>query len=165
MPILLAGERVRGPELALDSALKDHHISNEQGIEVSAQDLGQQQDFDRDYGEVIKRRGAPTPRYNCHGLTFASRRTGVYEDVVVHQILREDGYQEIPPALVLPGDVIVYFGEGGDIEHSGVVLTSPMDSALQIPTVCSKWGKYRELIHPANRCPYTFATAKYFRMR
>lgn len=165
-PLILPGARRRGVELALDSALKDHHISNEQGIEISALELAQQRDFERDYGpDVVKRRGGPTPRYNCHGLTFASRRTGVYEDDVVHQILSEDGYNEITTEAALPGDVIMYFGERGDIEHSGLLLTAPAEDILRISMVCSKWGKFAEVVHPANRCPYNFSNAKYYRVR
>jgi hypothetical protein len=48
--------------------------------------------------------------YNCHGLTFASRRTRIYD---VQQVLAEDAYEHIPLNEVEPGDVIVYFyGKG-----------------------------------------------------
>lgn len=64
-----------------------------------------------------------------------------------------------------PGDVIVYYGPEGDFEHSGLVVDPPMQENLWIPMVRSKWGKYRELIHPGNRCPYDFSNVKYFRVK
>jgi hypothetical protein len=64
----------------------------------------------------------------------------------------------------MPGDVIIYFGDDGDAEHSGIVLTSPKDSQLRVPQVLSKWGKFSEFIHWANQSPYNFAFVKYYRI-
>lgn len=99
-------------------------------------------------------------------MTFASRRTGIFDVSVLQQILREDGYQEIKPAEVLAGDVILYFNDDGDIEHSGVVVDTQVGGigGLRIPMVRSKWGKGKEFVHPANHCPYAFGLAKYFRI-
>ena len=39
-----------------------------------------------------KARTGPDPTYNCHGLTFASRRTAIHDPSVVDFILKEDNY-------------------------------------------------------------------------
>src|SRR4051794_39558460 len=44
------------------------------------------------------------PRFNCHGLTFGSKRTAILYDIDVNQILADDGYDEIEALEVLPGD-------------------------------------------------------------
>ena len=147
--------------IRLDTAL-GNPIQNSQIFEIST--------FERNQFSSLKKwnqtgtiRTAPTPRYNCHGMTFASRRTGIAEREVIAQILHEDGYIEVPAAQALPGDVILYFAEDGDAEHSGIVATEP-DKDLHVPKVISKWGKYAEFIHWANQCPYNFSMARYFRI-
>ena len=102
--------------------------------------------------------------YNCHGMTFASRRTGIYDDQSLFVILHEDNYIEVEAKQVLPGDVILYISPDGDVEHSGVVV-SRSQPPLFIPDVCSKWGKFAEIIHPANDCPYSFTRPKYYRVQ
>lgn len=96
-------------------------------------------------------------------MTFASRRTGIYETSVIEQILHEDGYAEVSSNEVLPGDVIIYYSSDGDAEHSGIVI-SEKDEILRIPKVVSKWGRYAEFVHWANQCPYSFVNARYFRI-
>lgn len=140
-------------------------IDNERIFELSPSEIRGFRDFDRDYGSDVERRGSPTPIYNCHGLTFASRRTGIFESETLRQILREDDYMEIPPERALEGDVILYFDDSGDFEHSGIVILRPLADNLNVPRVCSKWGKYAEVIHWGNRCPYNFANVKYYRLR
>jgi len=142
-------------------------IPNYQIREVSAFEANQFADLDANYGASTSRRAEPTPVYNCHGMTFASRRTGIYDDPALYTILREDRYVEVPRDDVLPGDVICYFDDKGAITHTGLVVTSPRDEVLRVPKVCSKWGKYAEVIHWANDCPYRehFATARYYRVR
>jgi hypothetical protein len=97
-------------------------------------------------------------------MTFGCRRTGIFESEVVVRILREDGYREIPSIEVASGDVIIYYDDDGDLEHSGIVTESPRPETLNVPTVRSKWAKYKEIIHLANRCPYNFANVKYYRV-
>ena len=142
----------------------ENPIDNEQVLEISPFEFGLCQQFDEQYGDTIKRRGLPSPIYNCHGLTFASRRTGVFENTVLERILEDDRYEEIESRSVLPGDIILYYGDDGDIEHSGIVLEPPTLENLNVPRVVSKWGKYSEIIHLANNCPYSFANAKYYRI-
>ena len=44
---------------------------------------------------LLQMRRDPTAAYNCHGLTFASRRTGIYELDDLKLILKDDGYKRI----------------------------------------------------------------------
>jgi hypothetical protein len=82
----------------------------------------------------------------------------------VRKILDHDGYEVVRSSEVLPGDVILYPGEKGDIEHSGIVVEAP-SGEFKIPKVVSKWGKFRELIHMANQCPYNYLAATYYRIK
>jgi len=107
-------------------------------------------------------RSSATPCYNCHGLTFASRRTGIYKAAEIRKILKEDKYIEINRRNTLPGDIIVYCSDDGDIEHSGIVLSEP--NGLSIPLVVSKWGNSPEFVHWANQCPYSFQNALIYRI-
>ena len=147
----------------LDTAL-GHHIDNAQLFEISSFEKSQFENLIKQYGAWVKFRSNPTPQYNCHGLTFASRRTGIYDADELGKILKEDGYIELKTDKVLPGDIIIYFSEDGDYEHSGIVITSPDENSLNVPMVVSKWGKFAEVIHPANNCPYSFFNVKYYRI-
>ena len=116
--------------------------------------------------DPFDRRADPTPMYNCHGLVFGCRRTGIFDTRTVRRILREDGYRPVPLPEVLPGDVVLYVADDGDIEHSGIVITRPTDhqaSPFGIPRVLSKWGTFVERLHWANQCPYNFSRAEYHR--
>ena len=149
--------------IALETSLR-REIPNEQLQEVSRFELRQHAAIDARYGRWIQYRSQPTPRYNCHGMTFASRRTGIFESWVIEWILYDDAYAEIQPRQVLPGDVALYFAADGDIEHSAIVVESPESAPLSIPLVYSKWGKFAEVLHRANRCPYHVGNIRYFRV-
>jgi len=70
-------------------------------------------------------------------------------------IINDDGYTQIKNINdVLPGDVIIYYNEKGEIEHSGIVASQPSDETTKIPWVVSKWGKYSEVYHLAFDCPF-----------
>ena len=143
---------------------KGNFIENAQLFELSKFEVNQFNDLEK----MINKNNAivrtkPTPLYNCHGLTFAARRTGIFDSKELKKILRDDVYLEISIDKVLPGDVIIYYSEDGDFEHSGLIVSEP-DNVLKIPRVLSKWGKYCEVIHLANMCPYSFENAKFYRM-
>ncbi|MCI0488620.1 MAG: hypothetical protein L0229_18690 [Blastocatellia bacterium] len=139
-------------------------VSNTQVLTISTYEKNQFQTYDIYRGKV-EFRGNPSPIYNCHGLTFASRRTGIHESKEISKILQDDNYQEIiHPHPVLPGDVVLYFSDDGDVEHSGIVICKPDDTNLNIPVVISKWGKYCEVIHWANVCPYDSSRLRYYRI-
>jgi len=108
-------------------------------------------------------KGRPTAMYNCHGFTFASQRTNIGGSDEVKRILDEDDYNEIKKDSVLPGDIIIYYSENGDVEHSGVVI-QVYNEDLVYPKIISKWGKYKVAIHHANNSPYTMINAKYYRV-
>lgn len=90
--------------------------------------------------------------YNCHGMTFACRRTCIpdaeYKDIV--NILSDDGYEKIRDAETLPGDVILYY-EKGQVSHSGIFLYV---NEQEKKMILSKWGSGGEYIHPIDLCPY-----------
>lgn len=162
MQIFLPGDHNPAERsIRLDTAL-GNPIENSQILEISSFEKNQFNALSK-WDKSGTLRTPPTPRYNCHGMTFASRRTGIFDADVISKILSDDGYEEIIPEQTLPGDVIIYFAADGDLEHSGIVVSTP-DKNLGIPMVVSKWGKYSEFVHWANNSPYTFATARYFRI-
>ena len=104
------------------------------------------------------------PVYNCHGLTFAAKRTSVGEASVIRKILDDDKYVKLSDGnQVLPGDIVLYVGDDGDIEHSGLVVERP-DPQLKIPRVLSKWGKGSEVVHWVANCPYDSGNLEYYRI-
>ena len=122
-----------------------------------------------DFNRLILRRG-PTYRYNCHGLTFLSRRANLLEDDEIQRVLDDDGYSEVTPAELLAGDVALYWHRG-KIAHSGIILRPrvgypglppPMDSQ-ESPLVLSKWGRQGEFIHWEPWCPYDHERVSYWR--
>jgi hypothetical protein len=113
----------------------------------------------------LKFKDNPSDIYNCHGLTFASRRTGIYEVAEITKIINDDKYEEIHHLEdLLPGDIVLYFGENGDIEHSGIVLDIANQS-IKIPLILSKWGMLYEVIHSVYICPYNKEKIKYYRCK
>jgi len=109
----------------------------------------------------------PTPvchTYNCHGLTFASRRAQITSASVVRKILIEDDYDQIHPNDILPGDIAIYLAEDGDIEHSGIIVS--IDAALlgRAPKVLSKWGSAHEVVHQLRDCPYNPIAIEFYRV-
>jgi hypothetical protein len=140
-------------------------ISNEQ-CDISLWDKGQFKEYE-DRWPLTETRCEPTGIFNCHGLTFASRRTCVSDANEVKRILELDGYETVNQSNVMPGDIVLYRGEKGDIEHSGIVVDVPKDKETDfgIPKIVSKWGKFKEFIHRANQCPYNYLTATYHRIK
>ena len=139
-----------------------NNIPNSQSHEISAFEKAQAPYYERKFPHV-KFRTPPNPIYNCHGLTFASKRTGISLTNALQTIIHDDGYTIVNRDEVLPGDIIIYYSEDGDIEHSGIVV-SERDKQWKMPLVVSKWGKYSEVVHLAYDCPYTMANARYYRV-
>ena len=100
----------------------------------------------------VKRRDASNI-YNCHGMTFALRRTAILEERFVQQVLTDDGYREIMRKQAMPGDVVLYYNASG-LSHSGIVVF--VDHSLKTPLikVMSKWGRAGEFVHDENVHPY-----------
>ena len=111
-----------------------------------------------------KQRTSPSPRFNCHGLTFAARRTKVLDRRNIERILKDDEYEEVGYNDLLPGDVVLYFGEDGDPNHSGIVVEIP--EQIRVPKICSKWGVAGEYIHSLNDVPELYGPIhKFYRCK
>ena len=137
------------------------HIDNFQCTdELTRLDIDSMRRLEAKYPLI--RRTPPNAIYNCHGFVFACRRTAITEPPIIRKILAEDRYEEVAVRDVLPGDVVVYFGDNGDVEHSGLVVEKAGES-YQPPVIVSKWGKGPEYIHCATQCPYNLNT-KYYRV-
>jgi|SRR5580692_1052042 hypothetical protein len=103
------------------------------------------------------------PVYNCHGFTFASRRTQVDEvgESTIARILADDGFVEVPEPQTRLGDVVVYYDDSGVAQHSGMVIGR---ADMNIPKIWSKWGKGYEWVHPLGVCLWGGMTTKFYRM-
>ena len=113
------------------------------------------------YPGATHRPTGPSSIYNCHGLTFAARRTGITQPAEVQKILTEDEYEEVQQAAARPGDIVLYYNRtNGDIEHSGIVVEKPQLGLR----VLSKWGGAHEVIHQLLECPYELLSTKFFRI-
>jgi hypothetical protein len=137
-------------------------IPNGQEFDVAPHERNMATDLPRQFPFPCVYRTAINPIYNCHGLTFASRRTWIYDADSIRNILQDDCYDRIAKeADVLPGDIVLYVTADGDIEHSGIVVSRA--SQFAPPTVCSKWGKAAEVVHLASTSPYR-GTCVYYRV-
>lgn len=103
----------------------------------------------------------PTSVYNCHGMTFANRRTNIFEVNEIAKILKDDNYSNVEIQDILPGDIALYYSEDGDIEHSAIVLEKP--DQMNLFFVISKWGSLHEVVHSIYICPYDVSNIRYFR--
>lgn len=107
--------------------------------------------------------------YNCHGLTFASRRTNL-DDRDIIKILNEDYYQKVDNDEVNEGDVAIYVTNEGII-HSGIVIGILEGKGINIkkPLILSKWGMMGEYIHRFDCCPppyeELYENVMYYRIR
>jgi hypothetical protein len=154
--------------IRLRSELPLHTRSNEQiKNEYDLEDVRwgekvQAEDYKRDYPDEFHRPVLPSRKYNCHGLSFASRRTNIYEPEEVFKILNGDEYQEVkPPSTVCKGDMAVYFVLGYP-DHSGIVVDV---NQLKVPIILSKWGHAHEVVHRVAHCPYESGDVRYYRIK
>jgi len=111
-------------------------------------------------GPLVRFRIDVSAAYNCHGLTFASRRTCIFSSEEIRKIIEHDGYDRVDLDKVVPGDILLYVADG-DVEHSGVVVGIGVGL---VPLILSKWGLGPEIIHPANVCPYSYVAPEYYRV-
>lgn len=137
-------------------------IDNLQLFEVAQFERNWAKDIERQFPRVTQRTDV-SPLYNCHGLTFASHRTRITESEGIDLILADDCWTEITDMQkLLPGDIVVYFSEEGDPNHSGLVVAC----GDLVPTICSKWGSAGEYIHLLNDCFSIYGPIKrFFRCR
>lgn len=109
-----------------------------------------------------------TGRYNCFGLTFASRRTnvpapGVDSTGLIDQVLAEDQYIQIPEADASEGDVVLW-RLGGLVPHTGIV-THIQREGFRAILVASKWGALEEYVHLPTTSPFDGCVIEYWSMR
>lgn len=116
------------------------------------------------YLGALHRPTAVSYTYNCHGLTFSSRRTQIIDPAEVRKILTQDSYQKIERADILSGDIVVYVGPEGDIEHSGIIMEVDKTMLIPIPLVLSKWGVAHEVVHRLPYCPYVSTNVEFYRV-
>lgn len=157
---ILFPNQIQSSHIELQTS-KHRDIPNRQLFEISSLDQKTYHKIMNSYPSVIFR-NEPNPIYNCHGLTFASSRTGIEDDEIIPLILDDDDYREILNENVLPGDIIIYKHNGGVI-HSGIVVSGPI--GLGIPMVLSKWGSFSEIVHLAHVCPYDSSDLHYYRKK
>ena len=143
---------------------KGTSIPNYQGTEISQVHRNWNDELPRKHPRAIFRT-LPSPVYNCHGLVFAARRTRIEEPEGISTILREDAYVEVASVRdVKPGDVVVYYSDDNDPNHSGIVVAN--DEPHINPLICSKWGTAGEVIHYVGEVPDHYGpTKRYFRCR
>lgn len=136
-------------------------IPNHQDKEISHFHLNWSKQIGKKHPNA-KQRTEPSAVYNCHGMTFASRRTRIEKSTAIQTILQDDVYKEITMKDVLPGDIVIYYSDAGDPSHSGIVVEANMN--LIVPIICSKWGNAGEFIHGLLDCPSIYGTNhKFFR--
>lgn len=143
---------------------KGREISNVQDSDPAPTQVERVQSRSRrDYPRAIERR-PPSGQYNCHGLTFANRRTCIRDPKDVAKVLEDDGFRGVRLSEVEPGDLVIYL-DGSDISHSGIILEVvpgyPEGSMLRGLKVLSKWGSAGEYIHMATEGPYARETITY----
>lgn len=151
-------------KIRLDTA-SGHAVDNEQDWSDACTPINYHHIdvFRRAHPLAEVRTGKPTGIYNCHGLVFGSRRTMISDSPDIRRILEHDAYRRVPQSEVLPGDVVLYIGPGGDIEHSAVVVTKP-DELLGVVRVYSKWGIGLEYFHSVNDSPYDCSNLEFYRV-
>ena len=111
---------------------------------------------------LARSRTSPSPAYNCHGLTFASRRTQILQGQYIATILSDDQYRAVSETDIMAGDIVVYYDESGDANHSGMVIE--LSAQFSVPIVVSKWGSAGEFIHNVHDCPNQYGpNKKYYR--
>ncbi|MGE0651926.1 MAG: hypothetical protein AB7P12_09270 [Alphaproteobacteria bacterium] len=154
-------------ELALDTRRQTHIVNLMDRTFPIVGALVLEKDHSTNYPRSIPRKVGPCFTYNCHGLTFGSRRTEIQSDQIP-MILEQDDYVCIAQNDVLPGDIAVYYSTGqqpgaisGDVEHSGIVLQrNEIGNILLI----SKWGACDERVHFVADTPYDSGDVRYYRI-
>ncbi len=152
-------------EIKLETS-KGNPIDNYQIFEISQFERNQFCDYSKDKFISAKFRTSPSPQYNCHGMSFASRRTNIDKSTEIRKILLDDGYEKISQKQTLEGDLALYVtSENGDIAHSATITNvEHADNNISRIIVVSKWGKFREVIHNLNDSPYQNCTIEFYRL-
>ena len=142
---------------------KRRGIDNHQDRQISTFEENWARDLPKQY-PLAKPRTGMSAEYNCHGLTFASRRTHIIDWGELLKIIDDDNYEEIPLDEVKAGDIVIYLRDG-DANHSGIIVDYTHNVTL-LPMVCSKWGIGGEFIHALLMRPLAYGPDyKFFRCR
>jgi hypothetical protein len=150
----MPGQAARVPEKSIGlETSKGRPVANRQVLEtvISGSERWGASSTKSLSGHILRR--GPSNIYNCHGLTFASRRTGIESDEAIKMILEDDDFRRIDAKASLPGDIVLYRDSSGDVQHSGILLQSGEDDSFN-PKVLSKLGKWEEVIHHLKDCEY-----------
>ncbi len=160
-------QRQKPPKPITVNTRKGNSIANDQAYEFSVYEFRFLEEKFKKRFVTAKFRPDPIPIYNCHGKSFASSRTWIYDDTALSQIINEDNIQMVPQDKAMIGDFIFYWGEIEGIRkliHSGLIITNPSEDMWN-PWVISKWGLFREVIHRAWDVPYENITFNYNRIK
>lgn len=130
-------------------------IPNEQIPEMAPVVVARLQKIFRSRYPALRERRPPSGLYNCHGLTFANRRTGIYDPQLIELLLQDDGFRKIGLRQVEPVDLVVYYDEG-EVSHTGIVLEviEGEPPSLRVARLVSKWGQAGEFIHTVTEGEY-----------
>jgi hypothetical protein len=110
-----------------------------------------------------RQRVGPVGGYNCLGHVWASRRTGIYDDVEgqIDLIFRDDGFRVLSVnESPLPGDLVAYWTAQADRRlflHVGMILElrGAEGTEISIPFVLSKFdATFGEVVHHFRHVPY-----------
>jgi hypothetical protein len=96
--------------------------------------------------------------YNCMGMAFASRRTGI-EPTEFEEIRRDDGFQRLAgPEEAIGGDIVVYRSESDGVVHVGVLAAKEplVRDAKWLVRVLSQFGQDGEYFHDVDDLPPMF---------
>ena len=120
---------------------KGNHIGNTQGAKVATGRVSAFRDMCRHRNNWKFRRDS-YGLYNCAGLVWASRRTGISQNEEWLKILADDGYRQISHPVL--DDLVLY---RDSIDHSFLhvgrivgIEAGVSESSPKIPIVLSKWG-------------------------
>lgn len=121
------------------------HLGSDIPNETGPQDLkpsGTTLQRDQRFAGFYVRHRPPIHGYNCYGLVFAGRRTGLFDELDIEQILCEDGFEMVADADAAVGDVVLYRDTRGEHLHAAPILR--FDRLLstgdtQVPIVLSKF--------------------------
>ena len=134
-------------------------IENEIAAPPTQQSLAREQILAIKFGANWEKRIGPCGIYNCAGLTWASRRTAIYEDAEWDKIYQDDDYRELKGSeLPMPGDLAIYSQSDVGYLHVGQVLSLEpvlLPAGELIPKILSKWdGASGEYIHHPMDVPF-----------
>ena len=113
---------------------------------------------------LMNKRREATALYNCHGMTFACRRTGIYETEDIRHIITDDGYRKLSDKEVREGDIVLYYDADNVAVHSGIVIELNWIANAFFPRIMSKWGDGGgEYFHRVDNAPYRDVRYLYYR--